>query len=63
VPRKRHGRAGMIIIIGLVILIAAVAAGVGGVLSNSGSGHALTQPFAAFGYHVTGSAGTLLGPP
>ena len=49
----------MIIIIGLVILIAAVVAGVAGVLSNSGSGHALTQPFAVFGYHVTGSTGTL----
>ena len=49
----------MIIIVGLVILIAAVVAGVAGVLSNSGSGHALTQPFAVFGYHVTGSTGTL----
>ena len=49
----------MIIIIGLVILIAAVAAGVAGVLSDSGSGHGLTHPFAVFGYHVTGSAGTL----
>ena len=49
----------MIIIIGLVILVAAVIAGVAGVLSNSGSGHALTQPFAVFGYHVTGSTGTL----
>jgi hypothetical protein len=49
----------MIIIIGLVILVAAVVAGVVGVLSNSGSGHALTHPFAAFGYHVTGSTGTL----
>ena len=49
----------MIIIIGLVILIAAVVAGVAGVLSNSGSGHALTQSFAVFGYHVTGSTGTL----
>jgi hypothetical protein len=49
----------MIIIIGLVILIAAVVAGVTGVLSNSGSGHALTHPFAVFGYHVTGSTGTL----
>ena len=50
----------MIVIIGLVILLAAVVAGVAGVLSNSGSGHALTQPFAVFGYHVTGSTGTLL---
>src|ERR1039457_3508349 len=49
----------MIIITGLVILIAAVAAGVAGVLSNSGGGHPLTHPFAVFGYHVTGSAGTL----
>jgi hypothetical protein len=49
----------MIIIIGLVILIAAVVAGVAGVLSNSGSGHALTHHFAVFGYHVTGSTGTL----
>jgi hypothetical protein len=49
----------MIIIIGLVILIAAVVAGVAGVLTNSGSGHALTRPFAVFGYHVTGSTGTL----
>jgi hypothetical protein len=49
----------MIIIIGLVILIAAVVAGLAGVLSNSGSGHALTHHFAVFGYHVTGSTGTL----
>jgi len=49
----------MIIIIGLVIVIAAVAAGVAGVLSNSGSGHPLTHHFAILGYHVTGSTGTL----
>ncbi len=49
----------MIIIIGLVILVAAVVAGVAGVLSNSGSGHQLTPHFAAFGNHVTGSTGTL----
>jgi hypothetical protein len=49
----------MIIIIGLVILVAAVVAGVAGVLSNDGSGHALSHPFAVFGYHVTGSTGTL----
>jgi hypothetical protein len=47
------------IIIGLVILVAAVVAGVAGVLSNSGSGHPLTGHFAVFGYHVTGSTGTL----
>ena len=49
----------MIILLGLVILVAAVIAGAAGVLSNSGSGYALTHGFAVFGYHVTGSAGTL----
>jgi hypothetical protein len=49
----------MIIIIWLVILVAAVVVGVSGVLSNSGSGHPLTHHFAVFGYHVTGSTGTL----
>jgi hypothetical protein len=49
----------MIIILGLVILVVAVIAGVAGVLSNIGSGHALTHGFAVFGYHVTGSTGTL----
>ncbi len=47
------------IIIGLVILVAAVVAAVAGVLSNSGSGHPLTHHFAVLGYHVTGSDGTL----
>lgn len=47
------------VIIGLVILVAAVVVGVAGVLGNGGSAHALTHGFAAFGYHVTGSAGTL----
>jgi hypothetical protein len=49
----------MIIILGLLILLAAVITGAAGVLSNSGSGHALTHGFAVFGYHVTGSTGTL----
>src|ERR1700689_2762706 len=49
----------MIVVIGLVILVAAGVAGVVGVLSNGGSGHALTHPFAVFGYHVTGSTGAL----
>ena len=48
----------MIVIIGLVLLVAAVVAGVAGVLSNGGQGHAITH-FAALGYHVTGSTGTL----
>ncbi len=49
----------LIIIAGLIVLVAAVVAGVAGVLGNGGSGHALTHGFAVFGYHVTGSTGTL----
>ena len=49
----------MIIILGLVILVAALIAGVAGVLANGGHAHAVTH-FAVFGYHVTGSTGTLL---
>lgn len=49
----------MIVVVGLIILIAAVVVGVAGVLANAGSGHALTHGFAVFGYHVTGSTGTL----
>ncbi len=48
----------MIIILGLIILVAAVVAGVAGVLANGGHAHAVTH-FAVFGYHVTGSTGTL----
>jgi hypothetical protein len=49
----------MIIVLGLVVLVAAVVVGVTGVLVNGGAGHALVHPFAVFGYHVTGSSGTL----
>ena len=49
----------MIIIFGLVVLIAAVVIAVAGVLGNAGSGHALIHEFAVFGYHMTGSTGTL----
>ena len=49
----------MIIILGLIVLIAAVVIGVAGVLGNHGSGHALVHSFAVFGYHVTGSNGRL----
>ena len=49
----------MIIILGLVILLAAVIVGLAGIFTNSGSTHALTHDFAVFGYHVTGSTGTL----
>lgn len=49
----------MIIILGLIILVGAVIIGVAGVFGNSGSGHPLTHGFTVFGYHVTGSTGTL----
>jgi hypothetical protein len=49
----------MIIVLGLVIVVAAVVVGAAGVLSNSGHGHALAHGFSVFGYHVTGSTGTL----
>jgi uncharacterized membrane protein YciS (DUF1049 family) len=49
----------MILVIGLVILIAAVIVAVAGVLGNSGTAHALTHGFSVFGYHVTGTTGTL----
>jgi hypothetical protein len=48
----------MIVLLGLVLLVAAVVVGVAGVLTNGGQGHAVTH-FAALGYHVTGSTGTL----
>ncbi|WP_405530455.1 hypothetical protein OG426_51255 [Streptomyces canus] len=47
------------IILGLVILVAAVVIGVAGVVSNGGSAHELTGGFSVFGFDVTGSTGTL----
>ncbi len=49
----------MIVVVGLVLLVAAVVVGLAGVLDNAGSAHALHDGFSAFGYHVTGSTGTL----
>jgi len=49
----------MLVVVGLVLLVAAVVVGVAGVLANAGTAHALTHSFAVFGYHVTGSTGTL----
>ncbi|MGX5186197.1 hypothetical protein ACWKT5_26280 [Streptomyces avermitilis] len=49
----------MIVILGLIILIAAVVVGVAGVLTNSASGHDLTGGFSVFGHEMTGSTGTL----
>lgn len=49
----------MLIIVGLIVLLFAVIVGVVGVLNNAGAAHALTENFSVFGYHVTGSTGTL----
>lgn len=49
----------MIVIVGLVVLLIAVLVAVVGVLGNSGTAHLLTETFSVFGYHVTGSTGTL----
>ena len=48
----------MIVIVGLVVLLAAVIVGFTGVLTNAGPDHPLTENFSVFGYHVTGSTGT-----
>jgi hypothetical protein len=45
----------MIIILGLIILVAAVVAGVTGVLGNGGGAPGLAHGFSVLGYHVTGS--------
>lgn len=49
----------MIVVLGLVILVAAVVISVTGILTNGGHGHLLTHGFSVFGYHVTGSTGDL----
>ena len=49
----------MIVIVGLVVLLIAVIVGFTGVLTNAGAAHPLTENFSLFGYHVTGSTGTL----
>lgn len=49
----------MLVILGLVLLIAALVVGVAGVVTNDGSAHELTGGFSVFGHEVTGSTGTL----
>ncbi len=49
----------MIVIVGLIVLLVSVIVGFTGVLSNAGATHALAENFSLFGYHVTGSTGTL----
>ena len=49
----------MPVVLGLVVLLAAVILGVAGVLGNAGSEHALTDGFSVLGINVNGSTGTL----
>jgi hypothetical protein len=49
----------MIVILGLIILVAAVVVGVAGVLGN-GDVHGLAHGFSVLGYHVTGSGTVFL---
>ena len=49
----------MLVIVGLVFLLVAMIVGFTGVLTNAGPAHPLPENFAVFGYHVTGSTGTL----
>ena len=49
----------MLVIVGLIILLAAAIVSIVGVLSNTGAAHPLTENSSVFGYHVTGSTGSL----
>ncbi|WCD84201.1 hypothetical protein KPP03845_100521 [Streptomyces xanthophaeus] len=53
----------MILILGLIILIAAAVVGLAGIFGNTGAGHGLGLglggDFSIFGYHATGSTGSL----
>ena len=49
----------MLVIVGLITLLAAAIVSIVGVLSNTGAAHPLTENFSVFGYHVTGSTGSL----
>lgn len=49
----------MLVVIGLVLLIAAVVVIVAGAITNSGDTHALAEDFDVLGFHVSGSAGEL----
>ena len=49
----------MFVIVGLIIVLVAAIVATIGVLSNAGPNHLLTDSFSLFGYHVTGSTGTL----
>ena len=48
----------MLVIVGLIVLLVAAIVAIVGVLGNAGAAHPLTD-FSVFGYHLTGSTGTL----
>ncbi len=47
------------LVVGLLLLAAAVAVGAAGVAANTGTEHQLSNGFTLFGYHLHGSAGRL----
>jgi hypothetical protein len=49
----------VLVIIGLIVLLVAAIFAIVGVLGNTGAAHPLTENFSVFGYHVTGSTGSL----
>jgi hypothetical protein len=49
----------MFVVVGLILLVAAVVVGVAGVLTNADSTHTLTDDFSVFGFDAGGSTGTL----
>ncbi len=49
----------MLVIVGLVAFLAAGLVAVAGTLGNAGADHPPTEKLAVFGYHPTGSTGTL----
>ncbi|MFC3966457.1 hypothetical protein [Nocardia jiangsuensis] len=49
----------MIILIGLLVLVAAVIVGVAGTVANTGESHYLASDFTVFDYHFSGSSGLL----
>lgn len=49
----------MLVVVGLVVLVAAVIVGVAGILENAGSAHAVPGGLTVLGIDVTGSTGTV----
>jgi membrane-bound ClpP family serine protease len=49
----------VLVVLGLIVLVAALVVGLAGVLGNAGAEHALNGGFALFGIEVSGSTGTV----